>query len=195
MCTVFVADAAAEAHNEGFEVRDLFAGFQYSVIHNYINRVMGQRTFGQRDLLPGQAGVGNVARLDAGCGHRSRSGGAAQSRRDGRMGHRPVRDRRTRSGGARGGAPLRTRARAGRRGRGQERVPVPRQPLRHALHDRAHARRRARRRADRALGRRVPQVRGGVRRAREAPEGSAVGVRRAAGVAGPVSRGAPGRCA
>jgi activator of 2-hydroxyglutaryl-CoA dehydratase len=40
MCTVFVADAAADAHNEGFEVRDLFAGFQYSVIHNYINRVM-----------------------------------------------------------------------------------------------------------------------------------------------------------
>ena len=97
MCTVFVADAAAEAHNEGFEVRDLFAGFQYSVIHNYINRVMGQRTFGQRIFFQGKPASGNVARLDARRGHGSRSGGAAQSRRDGRLGHRPVRDRRTRS--------------------------------------------------------------------------------------------------
>lgn len=58
MCTVFVADAAAEAHNEGFEVRDLFAGFQYSVIHNYINRVMGQRTFGQRIFFQGKPASG-----------------------------------------------------------------------------------------------------------------------------------------
>lgn len=58
MCTVFVADAAAEAHNEGFEVADLFAGFQYSVIHNYINRVMGQRTFGQRIFFQGKPASG-----------------------------------------------------------------------------------------------------------------------------------------
>jgi hypothetical protein len=58
MCTVFVADAAAEAHNEGFEVHDLFAGFQYSVIHNYINRVMGQRTFGQRIFFQGKPASG-----------------------------------------------------------------------------------------------------------------------------------------
>ncbi len=58
MCTVFVADAAAEAHNEGFSVADLFAGFQYSVIHNYINRVMGQRTFGQRIFFQGKPASG-----------------------------------------------------------------------------------------------------------------------------------------
>ncbi len=54
MCTVFVAEAAAEAHNEGYEKADLFGGFQYSVIHNYINRVMGQRTFGQRIFFQGK---------------------------------------------------------------------------------------------------------------------------------------------
>lgn len=58
MCTVFVADAAAEAHNEGFAVADLFAGFQYSVIHNYINRVMGQRTFGRRIFFQGKPASG-----------------------------------------------------------------------------------------------------------------------------------------
>ncbi len=58
MCTVFVADAAADAHNEGFAVADLFAGFQYSVIHNYINRVMGQRTFGQRIFFQGKPASG-----------------------------------------------------------------------------------------------------------------------------------------
>ncbi|MBI2059549.1 MAG: hypothetical protein HYT87_07230 [Nitrospirae bacterium] len=54
MCTVFVAEAAAEAHNQGFEVSDLFAGFMYSVIHNYINRVMGSRTFGDRIFFQGK---------------------------------------------------------------------------------------------------------------------------------------------
>ena len=58
MCTVFVAEAASEAHNEGFEVPDLFAGFQYSVIHNYINRVMGQRTFGRRVFFQGKPASG-----------------------------------------------------------------------------------------------------------------------------------------
>jgi len=54
MCTVFVADAAAEAQNEGFGLEDLFAGFQYSVIHNYVNRVMGQRSFGRRIFFQGK---------------------------------------------------------------------------------------------------------------------------------------------
>ena len=58
MCTVFVAEAAAEAHNEGFSVEDLFGGFQYSVIHNYQNRVMGQRTFGQRIFFQGKPAEG-----------------------------------------------------------------------------------------------------------------------------------------
>ncbi|MDP6708762.1 MAG: BadF/BadG/BcrA/BcrD ATPase family protein [Alphaproteobacteria bacterium] len=54
MCTVFVADAAALAIKEGFGRDDIFAGFQYSVIHNYLNRVMGQRTLGQRVFFQGK---------------------------------------------------------------------------------------------------------------------------------------------
>ncbi len=54
MCTVFVADAAALAIKEGFDRGDIFAGFQYSVIHNYLNRVMGQRTLGERIFFQGK---------------------------------------------------------------------------------------------------------------------------------------------
>ncbi len=58
MCTVFVAETAAEAHAEGYSVADLFAGFQYSVIHNYLNRVMGQRAFGERVFFQGKPASG-----------------------------------------------------------------------------------------------------------------------------------------
>ena len=44
-CTVFVADVAAEALSDGFTRADIFAGLQYSVIKNYIGRVMGDRRF------------------------------------------------------------------------------------------------------------------------------------------------------
>ena len=54
MCTVFVAESAAEAIKEGFKLDDIFAGFQYSVIHNYLNRVMGQRTLGKRVFFQGK---------------------------------------------------------------------------------------------------------------------------------------------
>jgi activator of 2-hydroxyglutaryl-CoA dehydratase/predicted nucleotide-binding protein (sugar kinase/HSP70/actin superfamily) len=54
MCTVYVADAASEALKDGFELADIFAGFQYSVIQNYLNRVMGQRTLGKRVFLQGK---------------------------------------------------------------------------------------------------------------------------------------------
>lgn len=58
MCTVFVAEAAAEARAEGYSIPDLFAGFQYSVIHNYLNRVMGQRAFGERIFFQGKPASG-----------------------------------------------------------------------------------------------------------------------------------------
>lgn len=58
MCTVFVAEAAAEAHAEGFSIADLFGGFQYSVVHNYLNRVMGQRTLGKRVFFQGKPASG-----------------------------------------------------------------------------------------------------------------------------------------
>jgi len=54
MCTVFVAETAGEALDDGYSVADIFAGFQYSVIHNYIHRVMGQRTFGERVFFQGK---------------------------------------------------------------------------------------------------------------------------------------------
>jgi predicted CoA-substrate-specific enzyme activase len=54
MCTVFVAEAAAQAESEGFERADIFAGFQYSVIENYKNRVMGQRAFAERVFFQGK---------------------------------------------------------------------------------------------------------------------------------------------
>ncbi len=54
MCTVFVADLAAEALNEGRTVEDIFAGFQYSVILNYQNRVMGSRRFLDRIMFQGK---------------------------------------------------------------------------------------------------------------------------------------------
>ena len=54
MCTVYVADAGAEALKEGFELADIFAGFQYSVIHNYLDRVMGQRNLGEKVFFQGK---------------------------------------------------------------------------------------------------------------------------------------------
>jgi activator of 2-hydroxyglutaryl-CoA dehydratase len=48
MCTVYIAESGAEALKEGFTIGDIFAGFQYSVIHNFLNRVMGQRSLGEK---------------------------------------------------------------------------------------------------------------------------------------------------
>jgi activator of 2-hydroxyglutaryl-CoA dehydratase/predicted nucleotide-binding protein (sugar kinase/HSP70/actin superfamily) len=53
-CTVFVADVAAEALSDGFTRADIFAGLQYSVIKNYIGRVMGDRRFAERIFFQGK---------------------------------------------------------------------------------------------------------------------------------------------
>jgi activator of 2-hydroxyglutaryl-CoA dehydratase/predicted nucleotide-binding protein (sugar kinase/HSP70/actin superfamily) len=53
-CTVFVADVAAEALADGFTPSDIFAGLQYSVIKNYIGRVMGDRRFLDRVFFQGK---------------------------------------------------------------------------------------------------------------------------------------------
>ena len=53
-CTVFVADVAAEALADGFRRDDIFAGLQYSVIKNYIGRVMGDRRFCGRIFFQGK---------------------------------------------------------------------------------------------------------------------------------------------
>ncbi len=54
MCTVYMADAGAQALEDGFELGDLFAGLQYSIVHNYLNRVMGQRQLGARVFFQGK---------------------------------------------------------------------------------------------------------------------------------------------
>ncbi|MBC2714472.1 MAG: hypothetical protein HF978_04100 [Desulfobacteraceae bacterium] len=54
MCTVYIAEAGADALKEGFSVGDIFAGFQYSVIYNYLNRVMGQRQLGEKIFFQGK---------------------------------------------------------------------------------------------------------------------------------------------
>ncbi len=54
MCTVYVADAGAEALKDGFELADIFAGFQYSIVHNYLDRVMGQRALAERIFFQGK---------------------------------------------------------------------------------------------------------------------------------------------
>ena len=51
---MFVADKAAEALNDGYSLADVFAGFQYSVIRNYKNRVMGNRQFLDRIFFQGK---------------------------------------------------------------------------------------------------------------------------------------------
>jgi activator of 2-hydroxyglutaryl-CoA dehydratase/predicted nucleotide-binding protein (sugar kinase/HSP70/actin superfamily) len=54
MCTVYIAEAGSQALQDGFTLGDIFAGFQYSVIHNYLHRVMGQRTLGQKIFFQGK---------------------------------------------------------------------------------------------------------------------------------------------
>ncbi len=54
MCTVYIAEAGAEALKDGFTLGDIFAGFQYSVIQNYLNRVMGRRQIGHKIFFQGK---------------------------------------------------------------------------------------------------------------------------------------------
>lgn len=53
-CTVFVAELANKALQEKFGMDDIFAGFYYSVVYNYVNRVMGKRIFGEKIFLQGK---------------------------------------------------------------------------------------------------------------------------------------------
>ncbi len=53
-CTVFVADVATEALNDGYSREDIFAGLQHSVVRNYRSRVMGQRRLLDRVFFQGK---------------------------------------------------------------------------------------------------------------------------------------------
>lgn len=54
MCTVYIAESGSKALKAGFTLEDVFSGFQYSVIGNYMNRVMGQRTLGGKIFFQGK---------------------------------------------------------------------------------------------------------------------------------------------
>lgn len=54
MCTVYIAESGGEALKEGFTLGDIFAGFQYGVIQNYLNRVMGPRQPGKKIYFQGK---------------------------------------------------------------------------------------------------------------------------------------------
>ncbi len=54
MCTVYMAESGAQALEDGFELGDIFAGLQYSIVHNYLNRVMGQRRLASRIFFQGK---------------------------------------------------------------------------------------------------------------------------------------------
>lgn len=54
MCTVYIAESGSQALKDGFTLGDIFAGFQYSVIYNYLHRVMGQRTPGRKIFFQGK---------------------------------------------------------------------------------------------------------------------------------------------
>ncbi len=54
MCTVYIAESGSKALKAGFKLEDVFSGFQYSVIQNYLNRVMGQRTLGKKIFFQGK---------------------------------------------------------------------------------------------------------------------------------------------
>ena len=54
MCTVYMAESGAQALEDGFTLGDIFAGLQYSIVHNYLNRVMGQRRLAARICFQGK---------------------------------------------------------------------------------------------------------------------------------------------
>jgi predicted CoA-substrate-specific enzyme activase len=61
-CTVFMESDLVHHQQRGASVENLTAGLAYSIVHNYLNRVVGSRTVGERVLfLGGVAHNGAVA--------------------------------------------------------------------------------------------------------------------------------------
>jgi len=52
-CTVFIDGSIAAALARGERVEDIVAGLSYSIVNNYLNRVVGNRPVGDRILLQG----------------------------------------------------------------------------------------------------------------------------------------------
>jgi len=52
-CTVFMESDLVSYHQKGVNQIDLIAGLCYAIVHNYLNRVVGKRTIGQRVMFLG----------------------------------------------------------------------------------------------------------------------------------------------
>ncbi|MHC4499211.1 MAG: BadF/BadG/BcrA/BcrD ATPase family protein, partial [Planctomycetota bacterium] len=52
-CTVFMESDLLSYQQQGAERRDLVAGLSYSIVTNYLNRVVGHRKIGQRIFFQG----------------------------------------------------------------------------------------------------------------------------------------------
>ncbi len=203
-CTVFVADVAAEALADGFTRDDIFAGLQYSVIKNYIGRVMGDRRFLDRVFFqgkpasnpslartlaavtgrevvvppnPGAMGALGIALLAA---RRRRGDALAAIARSRERPRRPPRGSTSRS----------SRRPASSRARAAAAATAVRQPLPARDRDR----RGGRRAPPRGQRRQLPQVRRAFRGGRQAAQGCAQPLPRARRAAGRAAgRGCPWR--
>ncbi|KPL10521.1 hypothetical protein AMJ71_02900, partial [candidate division TA06 bacterium SM1_40] len=52
-CTVFMESDLIDHQQRGAELNDLVAGLSYSIVHNYLNRVVGERRIGERIFFQG----------------------------------------------------------------------------------------------------------------------------------------------
>jgi predicted CoA-substrate-specific enzyme activase len=52
-CTVFIESDLTRYQQNGVKVEDLVAGLSYSIVHNYLNKVVGQRRVGEKIFFQG----------------------------------------------------------------------------------------------------------------------------------------------
>lgn len=69
-CTVFIETAVAGNLTNGVPVKDIAAGLSYSIVRNYLNRVVGQKPIGEKIFLQGgiayNQGIVNAFRVVTG---------------------------------------------------------------------------------------------------------------------------------
>ena len=82
-CTVFMESDLNSHQQKGAATEDLVGGLAYSIVHNYLQKVVGTKRIGKQDLLPGRRGQqpGRGRRLRGGDGQAHH--GAAALRRHG----------------------------------------------------------------------------------------------------------------
>lgn len=52
-CTVFMESDLVSYHQKGIALEDLIGGLCYAIVHNYLNRVVGEKTIGERVMFLG----------------------------------------------------------------------------------------------------------------------------------------------